>query len=180
MTAPTTRTLGLDDWMTPPEVFNPLHAVLNFDLDACATDARSARVPRFISPEQNALVTPWDGERVWVNPPYGRDIHHWVKRAAEAPRRDFCTFVAMLIYANTDTRYWRDYVVNHENTFLVVFLSPRVRFVRVDGQEAKGAPKGSALVLYTQNRRRRNTLTHGYWNWKTQDQFPWWLLDHAG
>jgi hypothetical protein len=36
MTNPTTRTLGRDDWMTPPEVFNPVNDIVQFDLDACA------------------------------------------------------------------------------------------------------------------------------------------------
>jgi hypothetical protein len=31
MTNPTTRTLGRDDWMTPPEVFEPLHTFANTD-----------------------------------------------------------------------------------------------------------------------------------------------------
>ena len=175
MTAPTTRTLGLDDWMTPPEVFDKVDHRAEFDLDACATDARCARVGTFISPEEDALTAPWDGTRVWVNPPYGRDIHRWIRRAAEAPKRDDCELVCLLIYANTETRYWREWVIDCENSHAVVFLSPRVKFVRADGKDAKGAPKGSALVVYRNYPRLRAVPKHVYWNWKIEN-FPWWSL----
>ena len=82
MSAPTTRTLGLDDWMTPAAVFDKVDYRAEFDLDACATDARCARVGTFISPEEDALTAPWDGTRVWVNPPYSQP-EQWAHRFTE-------------------------------------------------------------------------------------------------
>jgi phage N-6-adenine-methyltransferase len=175
MTAPTTRTLGLDDWMTPPEVFDKVHALAAFDLDACATDERCSRLPRFISPEEDALITTWDGRRVWCNPPYGRDIKYWIKRAATAPLQDGCDLVCLLIYANTETRYWREWVVDWPYSHAVVFLSPRVRFLRADGEASAGAPKGSAIVVYQRHRRGSVRPRHAYWDWKTE-RFPWDVL----
>ena len=85
MTAPTTRTLGRDDWTTPWELFEPIHHVARFTGDACATDSRAARCAPFISPEEDALATPWGqlGERVWCNPPYGREIGQWFARVVD-------------------------------------------------------------------------------------------------
>ena len=74
MTAPTTRTLGKDDWMTPDNLFNQIDAVCAFNLDACATNLEAARVDPFIDPKTDALRVRWSdyGKRVWCNPPYGR------------------------------------------------------------------------------------------------------------
>ena len=164
MTAPTTRTLGLDDWMTPAEVFDPVNRVMQFDLDACATNESCARVERFIRPEQNALRAPWKGKSVWCNPPYGRTINRWFERAMRAPQRDGCESVCLFTYANTDTKYWWDWVHIWPWTHTVVFLTRRVPFVRPDAEKSAGAPKGSALIFV--GRHSRKETRHFYWDWK--------------
>jgi len=164
MTAPTTRTLGKDDWMTPVGLFDQVNEVVMFDLDACATNLDAARVDPFIDPKTDALRVRWSdyGKRVWCNPPYGRGISHWFEKAAKACTEG-CEVVALLVYANTDTKYWSKWVVNCPNTAAVIFLSPRVKFVRPDGERAVGAPKGSALVFYTMVSRPAALLPHLYW-----------------
>ena len=165
MPTPSTRTLGLDDWTTPPEVFDPIHSVLRFDLDACASDEAVARCPKFLSPEQDALKVRWSdyGRRVWCNPPYGRTLPLWFVAARHAVDVgvDLCV---LLVMANTDTRYWHDHVRGHATE--VVFLTPRVRFRRPDGTVMAGAPKGSALVIYDAAAGRQTT--HSYWNYRTE------------
>jgi phage N-6-adenine-methyltransferase len=169
MTNPTTRTLGKDDWMTEALLFDPLHALVCFDFDACATDAEVAQLPVFISPEQDALKVRWAdfGKRGFVNPPYGRTIHRWFAKAAAACAEG-CDTVVLLTYANTDTKYWRQHVVENPLTQLVIFLTPRLHFVRPDGVSAGGAPKGSALVIYSSTPRKTATIPHTYWSYKTQ------------
>lgn len=164
----TTRTLGKDDWMTPPEVFDPVNQVAQFDLDACATNLDAARVDPFIDPKTDALRVRWAdyGRRVWCNPPYGRDIRHWFEKAAHACL-DGCELVVLLAYANTDTTYWREYVARHPMVWSVVFLTPRVKFVRPDGEPATGAPKGSALICYSHRPRPSGSrIPHAYWDYK--------------
>jgi DNA N-6-adenine-methyltransferase (Dam) len=68
------------EWATPPEVFEPLHAEYRFTLDVCATPA-SAKVPRFFTEADNGLERSWAGERAWMNPPYGREIYAWTRKA---------------------------------------------------------------------------------------------------
>jgi len=167
MTNPTIRTLGRDDWMTPADVFEPVHAVFRFTGDACATDADAARLPRFISPEEDALRTPWSrvGPRVWLNPPYGRQIGDWFARTVEQCQTGTVDLVAMLTFANTDTKYWRDHVALSPYCHAVVFLRPRIRFERPDGLPAVGAPKGSALILYRSRPRYSQWPRHSYADW---------------
>ncbi|MCH9839424.1 phage N-6-adenine-methyltransferase [bacterium] len=164
---PTTRTLGRDDWMTPPEVFDPVNAMVRFDLDACATNLDVARLDPFIDPRTDSLRVPWSnyGKRVWCNPPYGRGIKHWFKKAHE--QADSLESRVMLAYANTDTQYWYNHVVCCLNVWLVVFLKPRVKFILPgDGdRKREGAPKGSALIFYHPALRSRQ-LRHRYWDYE--------------
>lgn len=174
MTVPT-RSLGLDDWVTPPCVFGPVDAAFRFDLDACATNKTVAQVSSFIGPEENSLKVEWSdrGKRIWCNPPYGRGIDKWFRKSAEACENG-CEAVVLLVYANTGTLYWRQWVADHPLVQRVILLAPRVRFLRpeetrlgVRWTQRKGAPKGSALVFYGPEE-RQGPLPHIYWNWKTE------------
>ena len=169
MTTPTTRTLGKDDWMTPSGLFDQVNQVCEFDLDACATNLDAARVDPFIDPKTDALRVKWSnyGKRVWCNPPYGRGIGKWFEKAATACSEG-CETVALLAYANTDTTYWRNWVTKCPHTFCVIFLSPRVKFVRPDGESSVGAPKGSALIFYTPVPRPVAFLPHLYWHYDSE------------
>lgn len=169
MTTPTTRTLGKDDWMTPSGLFDQVNQVCEFDLDACATNLDAARVDPFIDPKTDALRVKWSnyGKRVWCNPPYGRSIGKWFEKAATACSEG-CETVALLAYANTDTTYWRNWVTKCPHTFCVIFLSPRVKFVRPDGESSVGAPKGSALIFYTPVPRPVAFLPHLYWHYDSE------------
>ena len=153
--------------MTPDEVFRPLHAVFDFTGDGCATDRAASRLPRFLTPDQDALATPWNriGPRVWLNPPYGRQIGDWFARAVDQCSKGTVESVVMLTFANTDTTYWRDHVASSEHCHAVVFLRPRVRFVRPDGVAAVGAPKGSALIVYSTRPRWMRWPFHSYADW---------------
>jgi phage N-6-adenine-methyltransferase len=174
----TTRTLGRDDWMTPPTLFDPVHEAMDFNLDACATNSDVARVDPFIDPRTDALRVPWSqyGSRVWVNPPYGRGINHWFAKVAK--EAEHCESITLLTYANTDTRYWQEHVVRCPWARVVCFLKPRVKFQLPEGTEPPtgkrkvGAPKGSALIFYTQGTApRHGPLHHSYWDYAEQPSF---------
>jgi len=62
------------EWATPQDLFDVLHAEFGFTLDPCAT-AENAKCPKFYTWEgHNGLWQSWAGERVFLNPPYGREI----------------------------------------------------------------------------------------------------------
>jgi len=178
---PTTRTLGKDDWLTPPEVFDPVHAAVDFDLDAAAGSAEEARVPFYISPEVDGLKARWGwfGQRVWCNPPYGRHLKHWLAKAADACVNG-CELVCLLIYANVDTAYWREHVADNKNAVAVVFLQPRVSFHRADGGDAATAPKGSALVFFSDVPRDTRFPQTLYWDFNTEAFADVWAEINIG
>ncbi len=179
VTTPTTRTLGRDDWTTPPEVFEPIHRVFQFSLDAAAGSAEEARTKRFIPPSVNALTASWrtycprpkagQVPTVWLNPPYGREVSEWVAKAEMEAAKGLV--VCVLIPANTDTEYWQEWVTESPNCHGIVFLSPRVRFILPEESEGQrgSAPKGHALIIYGPKVRPSTLIPHHYWNWKSGD-----------
>jgi len=92
-----------DEWSTPQDFFEELNAVFHFDLDACATPA-NAKCRRYFTKADDALKQTWTGT-VWMNPPYGRQIEAFMKKACES-FRDGATVVC-LVPVRTDTRWWQ-------------------------------------------------------------------------
>lgn len=126
-----------DDWATPKEFYRRLNAIFNFTLDPCA-DIFNKTCAKFYTKEDDGLSKSWDGERVFMNPPYGRNIGAWVKKASEAK-----ALVVCLIPARTDTIWWHEYVIKGGGQ--VTFLKGRLYF----GDEAGQAPFPSAIVIFT-------------------------------
>lgn len=64
-------------WLTPPHI---LDALGPFDLDPCGhPDWPTAR--RRVTLPDDGLAADWSG-RVWLNPPYGREVWEWLAKLA--------------------------------------------------------------------------------------------------
>lgn len=72
-----------NEWATPQQFFNELNDEFHFTLDPCATK-ENAKVWFYYTKEQNGLIQDWNRHIVFCNPPYGREIGKWVKKASEA------------------------------------------------------------------------------------------------
>lgn len=70
-------------WCTPRDFFAQLDKEFHFTLDPCCLP-KSALCKKFYTPDDDGLKQSWDNEIVFVNPPYGREIGKWVKKASEA------------------------------------------------------------------------------------------------
>lgn len=133
---------GTDVWLTPKHL---LAALGEFDLDPCAVPdpARWPTARRHICLPDDGLSAPWSG-RVWLNPPYGAQVHRWVSRLA-----DHGDGIA-LIFARTDTTGFMNHVWRRADA--VCFLQRRLVFHHSDGTAAGndcGAP--SVLVAFGRN-----------------------------
>ena len=80
------------------------------------------------------------GHRVFCNPPYGRVIGDWVKKAYEEGHKPD-TLVVLLIPARTDTRYFHDYISHRSE---VRFVPGRLKF----GASNNPAPFPSMVVIF--------------------------------
>lgn len=108
------------EWGTPPELFAALHREFNFTLDVCASPA-TAKCPRYFTEGQDGLQQVWEGERCWMNPPYGREVYAWTRKA-----RDSRALVVGLLPASTDLAWWHEDVLGHATD--IRWLRGRVRF----------------------------------------------------
>jgi site-specific DNA-methyltransferase (adenine-specific) len=67
------------EWETPRDFFDALDAEFAFTLDPCSTD-ENAKCAKHYTKADNGLAQDWTGERVWCNPPYGRDMPLWIEK----------------------------------------------------------------------------------------------------
>jgi DNA N-6-adenine-methyltransferase (Dam) len=126
------------EWYTPPAVFRALG--LSFDLDPAAPTGGVPWVPadRCFSRAENGLAQPWAG-RVWLNPPYGREVKLWLDRLAQHGDG------LALVFARTDTRWYQG--VSRQAT-AVCFVAGRLAFVRPDGSTTGSAGAPSVLLAF--------------------------------
>ena len=134
------------DWCTPQDFFDELDGEFVFALDAAATK-KSAKCIRYFTPEDDGLKQPWDvppGYAVFCNPPYGRQIGEWVKKAYDESVRTEGTIV-LLIPARTDTKYFHQYIYGKAE---IRFVEGRLKFTDEDGNSYGPAPFPSMVVIY--------------------------------
>jgi phage N-6-adenine-methyltransferase len=107
---------GTDEWITPPEVFDPLQAVYGFRVDLAARAAEIARCAVFLS---NALTARWGRFRGpgWVNPPYSL-AGAFLRKASREMEAGFTTVA--LVNVATDTHAWDKYVLSDERVYIRV------------------------------------------------------------
>jgi phage N-6-adenine-methyltransferase len=122
---------------TPIELFKQLDEEFHFTLDSCAVP-ETAKCKKYYTPQTDAFAQKWKGN-VWMNPPYGRTIGKWMKKAYEESQTN-AKVVVCLIPSRTDTKWWHDYCMNGE----IRFIKGRLKF----NGYGKSAPFPSALVVF--------------------------------
>jgi hypothetical protein len=131
------------DWCTPQQFFDELDAEFHFVLDAAATHQNS-KCKRCFTPEDDGLIQNWDmGGAVYCNPPYGKEIGLWVKKAYEEAQKG--TTIVMLIPARTDTKYFHEYIYHKAE---IRFVKGRLKFTDENGTPKGTAPFPSMVVIY--------------------------------
>jgi phage N-6-adenine-methyltransferase len=122
------------EWETPPEVYDPLHEHHKFTLDPCATP-ESAKCAKYFTKADNGLAQSWAGERVFMNPPYGKDIGLWMAKAFT--ESTLGALVVCLVPVRTDTAWWQNYVIREQSPHR--FLKGRVKFLLRITEEMRSA-----------------------------------------
>lgn len=128
-----------DLWSTPQDFFDKLNAEFSFELDVCALP-ENAKCAKYFTPEQNGLTKEWIGT-CWMNPPYGREIVNWMRKAYDSSKHGATT--VCLVPSRTDTAWWHDYAMNGE----IRFIKGRLKF----GGSSNSAPFPSAVVIFRPN-----------------------------
>jgi site-specific DNA-methyltransferase (adenine-specific) len=124
-----------NEWATPQAFFDKLNDIFGpFTLDAAASD-ENYKVATYYTQSDDSLSQDWSGNRVFLNPPYGRALKDWVQKAYEEGQKDD---------TRTDTRYWHDYVMKADE---IRFVRGRIKF----GDGTNSAPFPSAVVVFRQS-----------------------------
>lgn len=132
------------DWRTPQAFFDELNDEFHFGLDAAASP-ENAKCSLYFTPETDGLTRVWGGcGAVFCNPPYGRDIGKWVKKAYQESVHGGDTIV-LLIPARTDTSYFHDYIYGKAE---IRFIRGRLKFEDENGAAMHPAPFPSMVVIY--------------------------------
>ena len=132
-------TSNTDMWATPLDFFIKLNEEFNFETDVCGIES-NAKCKKFFTPEMDGLKQEWTGV-CWMNPPYGRGIGEWIKKAYESSLNG--ATVVCLIPSRTDTKWWHDYCMKGE----VRLVKGRLKF----GDSKNSAPFPSAVVIFSKN-----------------------------
>lgn len=149
-----------DKWETPQWFFDKLNAKYGpFDLDVCASAENTKCLEWYGSgggaTYHDGLEVAWSGvihtprgtvsgrwlPKCWMNPPYGREIGKWVKKAYEESTKG-CLVVALLP-ARVDTKWFHDWIYGRPNVE-VSFLRGRLKF----GNAVNSAPFPSMVVVF--------------------------------
>lgn len=126
-----------DSWITPKWILEKLGP---FDLDPCACIPQPwPTAATMLTEMDDGLMRKWHGF-VWMNPPYGRQLCHWLNRLA------MHNHGIGLVFARTDTAAFHDYVWPFADVLL--FLRGRITFCTPQGESAPlGHNSGGPSVL---------------------------------
>jgi phage N-6-adenine-methyltransferase len=125
-----------DQWSTPVDFFDKMNSQYHFETDVCA-DIKNSKCNHFFDELQDGLTQEWRGV-CWMNPPYGKEIGKWVKKAYESSLSG--ATVVCLLPARTDTRWFHDYCVLGK----IEFIRGRLKF----GDSKHNAPFPSMIVVF--------------------------------
>jgi phage N-6-adenine-methyltransferase len=142
-----------NEWETPLSFYSEQDVKYHFTLDPCCTNDNHL-CSKYYTKEDNGLLHTWKGERVFVNPPYGREIGKWVKKAYEESLEG--TLIMLFIPSRTDTKWFHDFILGKAD---VNFLKGRFKFEnrtfpswRADGNFKKSpAPFPMLLAVYNKD-----------------------------
>lgn len=128
------------NWATPPELYEALNKEFGFTLDVCA-EAWNAKHSNYIAEEQNSLLSDWKNNVCFMNPPYGKILVEWIKKAYESSLKG--ALVVCLVPSATDTAWWHEYAMKGE----IRFLRNRPRFLTIEGKWQQTFTPSSIVIF---------------------------------
>jgi len=142
------------EWCTPPNILELVYQVGEVALDPCSNLCSIIKSKRDVRLPEDGLQACWAeisqelGGVVFVNPPYGRQVKHWIKKCADEAAQG--AEVVLLCAARVDTKWFQEIIF--ESATAVCFWKGRVKFI--DGYTGKqGDPSffPSAIVYWGPN-----------------------------
>jgi phage N-6-adenine-methyltransferase len=133
------------DYITPKWLFKDLNDEFHFMIDAATTDDNPLQTFMYYTKENDGLKYPWNTS-TFVNPPYGREINEWVKKAYFDSMK-YGSVIVMLLAARTDTKWFHDYIYKKPKVE-IRFIRGRLKFNVAGTDECNTAPFPSMIVIF--------------------------------
>lgn len=130
-----------DEWSTPQWLFEQMNSEHGFTLDPAAT-LENSKCTKFFTLEEDGLSKDWQGETVFINPPYSK-CYDWIKKAHSEAKKEN-TKIVMLIPARTDTKWFHEFCLDNSVVSEICFLKGRLKF----GDQKNPAPFPSMIVVF--------------------------------
>jgi hypothetical protein len=132
------------DWCTPRKIWEPIQEFFGgrIDLDPCSNHNSAVPAGQRICLPEDGLEKEWFG-KVFVNPPYGRELKNWVLKGITEYLMGNIQEVVFLIPAYVDTKIWQQAIFGKASA--ICFLNGRVKF-ELNGETSQSAPMPCALV----------------------------------
>ncbi len=137
------------EWYTPSAIIERVKATFEtIDCDPCSNSKECPNVPATViyTQEDDGLSKEWRG-RVYMNPPYGREVSDWVDKLLEEVESNRVTEAIVLVAARVDTRWFRRLSAKAQ---MWCAVSGRLRF----SDSKNSAPFPSAILFITNTQGR--------------------------
>ena len=153
---------GPIEWGTPDHIYNTLNELYDFNLDPCALNGEIAKCENYFTPEEDGLkqmwaLPPydvpydewaemdWRSGRVFLNPPYGRQLKTWMDKAAQELRVGNAEVVVVLMPASIGTKWFHEIVYPHISE--IIMVRHRISFIDLDGTKNSSAANHDSIIL---------------------------------
>jgi len=137
------------EWRTPTWLFKKLDDEFHFDLDAAATN-ENALAPLYFTKEDDALKQDWyvkgQVEKIFLNPPYGRDVVRSFVREAFWESRSGATVVCLIPFVGSG--WFKTYCFRAKEIRII----GRVKYIGYDleGNKIENSPTfDSCVAVFT-------------------------------
>ncbi len=144
----TKKTKGLpassDEFGTPWPLFNELHEEFNFTIDAAASP-ENAKLPLYVTKEQNAFEYNFSGHRVWCNPPCNGagTVKRWVSYFSWKTYLGHIPLAVLLVPRKTEQTFFYNLCWN-DRRCEVRFVRGRIQF---DGGTSSARDSHMVLIF---------------------------------
>lgn len=155
--------MGTCEWYTPEWILDAARELLGGEIEldpcSCAEAQRTVRAQRYCTVEDDGLVMDWHTPRLWMNPPYGREIGRWIDKLIDEIDARRIGHAVALVNADTSTR-WCQRLMQSRSVDAMIMLNRRVRFARPGGSDAGSPARPSMLVCCGVSVFRCCTIAH--------------------
>ena len=131
-----------DSWLTPLPLIRSLG---EFHLDPCGWPGHDT-AKQVVTLPTDGLKLEWFG-RVWLNPPYGKEAVHWLRKL-----QNHGDGIA-LVFNRLDTKWLAPFCLDG-----FFAINGRVKFIPTNGQNASQPGTGSILIPF--GHRNRESIIH--------------------